>query len=255
MNNYQKLTLESFVEKLKAKEFKGIAGARRSIGKAQISKADREKAHLAINKFFGAEGAGPKKAAAKKAVKASPPKAAKKAATPKAAPKVAKKVSVKANSHAHLSVRAQETAVAAPTGDERAVRANAAATIIGAMYGRAPIEKDLEKKILEQAGLEYLANVGVIGSRADEVDSTPPVKSHERIARPRVPVHKPAATKAVPAPAPVETKETPALAAPENDESLPPPPFDENNCTPEQRRQYELLRDSKEHHSRDLPSS
>ena len=244
MNNYQKLTLESFIKDLHAKKFKGIAGARRSIGKAQISKADRERAQLAINKFYGVEGAGPKKVAskkvAKKAAKAAPKKAAKQAAPKKVATK-------KAAVHRGPVARALHD-VAEPvnvqlsaTGDERAVRANSAAMIVSAMYGRAPIDKDLEKRLLDRAGREYLANVDAIRGKDEAPDTTPVVKSHERIARPRIAVQKPSQPKAEAPAAPLVE-----AAPPPNGESSLPADFDENNCTPEQRRQWELLRDAKE---------
>jgi hypothetical protein len=238
MNNYQKLTLESFIEKLHAKGFKGIAGARRSIGKAEISKADREKAHLAINKFFGDAGVGPKTATKKtKTVKVAAPKAKK-----MAAPKVAKKMTVKAVTPHHIQAHAPQTS--APTGDERVMRQHAAATVINTLYGKVPMEKDLETKLLDRAGREYLANASVIGVR-EEVDPTPAVKSHERIARPRIPVQKPVVHKA--AAIAVEHKALePVAVAPENGETQFGPEFDPDHCTPEERRQWELLRDAKE---------
>lgn len=88
--SYDKLSLASFKEALKANKYANATGARRAVGKATtLSDADKDKARAAIDAHFGsapAAPAAPKKApAAKKAAAAAPKKvAAKKAA---AAPK------------------------------------------------------------------------------------------------------------------------------------------------------------------------
>lgn len=84
--NYEKLTPERFTQKLKAGEYKILAGARRAIGKADWSSKEKEKAHEVATKHFGASPA-PAKPAAKTAKKAAKKAVAKKTAAPAAAAK------------------------------------------------------------------------------------------------------------------------------------------------------------------------
>jgi len=87
--NYQKLTLATFSENLAGGRYQNVTGARRAIGKADWSQADKDKAQALANKHFGENEAPAKpakqKAAAKKpAVKAAAVKAAKPAKVEKA---------------------------------------------------------------------------------------------------------------------------------------------------------------------------
>ncbi len=76
--SYDKLTLASFKEALKAKKYDTATGARRAVGKAQtLSEDDKNSARKAIDAFFGT---APAKAPVKKSVKAAAPAKAKKAA-------------------------------------------------------------------------------------------------------------------------------------------------------------------------------
>jgi hypothetical protein len=78
--NYEKLTPETFVTKLKGNQYESLTGARRAIGKASWSDADKESARAKALKFFGDNGAAP---AAKPAAKTAAPKAPKKMAVAK----------------------------------------------------------------------------------------------------------------------------------------------------------------------------
>jgi hypothetical protein len=89
--NYEKLTPEKFVTKLKAGEYESLTGARRGIGKADWSDADKEAARTKAEKHFGGVPAPAKKTATKKAPAAKTP--AVKAA--KAGAKVGRKASAK----------------------------------------------------------------------------------------------------------------------------------------------------------------
>lgn len=108
--SYDKLSLASFKEALKANKYVNATGARRAVGKATtLSDADKEKARAAIDEHFGLAPASPKKTAAKKTA-AAPKKAA--AAKVPAAPKKKKKSSAK---------KAASARIAAPVAEAQAV--------------------------------------------------------------------------------------------------------------------------------------
>lgn len=88
MAEYEKVTFESFKEKLGAGGYSGLVGVRRAVGRMHHwTKAEREKALSMAEKVFGTDGAKPAKKAVKKAKAAA--KGAKKTAK-KAAKKTAK---------------------------------------------------------------------------------------------------------------------------------------------------------------------
>jgi hypothetical protein len=121
---YEKSTVEVFEKKLKAGGYPGVAGARRGVGRmTEWSDADRERAHKAINKHFGAEAttktSSPKAAKGKKRGR---PAAAAAPATPAAPkrrgppPKAAKAKAVKATAPAPAAgkKRGRPATIAAP---------------------------------------------------------------------------------------------------------------------------------------------
>lgn len=57
--NYEKLTPEKFAEKLKAGEYQNLTGARRGIGKADWSDAEKETARSKAEKHFDGVSAPP----------------------------------------------------------------------------------------------------------------------------------------------------------------------------------------------------
>jgi|HigsolmetaAR201D_1030396.scaffolds.fasta_scaffold18162_2 hypothetical protein len=110
--SYDKLSLASFKEALKANKYVNATGARRAVGKATtLSDADKEKARAAIDEHFGLAPASPKKTAAKKTA-AAPKKAA--AAKVPAAPKKKKKKKSSAK-------KAASARIAAPVAEAQAV--------------------------------------------------------------------------------------------------------------------------------------
>lgn len=115
MAGYEKSTFADFKERLSAGHYNSITGARRGIGKMNLSKDENERAQVLANKHFGASGSpeASKPKAAKKAVKSPKVKAAKAKApkVPKAKePKQPRqKRGRKAESHAQLSPMADQT--------------------------------------------------------------------------------------------------------------------------------------------------
>lgn len=63
-SNYSKLDLKGFKERLSAKHYANATGARRGVGKSEMSEADKASAYTAINKHFNVE-ASPKASAPK----------------------------------------------------------------------------------------------------------------------------------------------------------------------------------------------
>ena len=63
-SNYSKLDLKGFKERLGAKHYANATGARRGVGKSEMSEADKASAYAAINKHFNVEAA-PKASAPK----------------------------------------------------------------------------------------------------------------------------------------------------------------------------------------------
>jgi len=235
MNNYEKMTLPSFLQNLRAKKYKNATGARRAVGKSQdLSNADKDKARAEIDKFFGV--AAPKKAAKKIApkAKAAPKKAAKKvAAKTKAAP-------------AHKSTKAKRQPVAqasrgsrdaAPSTDARVMRQHAAAQVLSTFAGKQPLDSKLEAEILNTAALEYIANSSIADKPEEQANSTPAISRKERIARPRVNVSAKAVTKAE---APVDT-DTPPESEPEHTNGV----TDTSNWTEEDHAQDKKIGEMK----------
>lgn len=70
MNTYEKLTLEKFKANLDANKYQNITGARRAIGKADWSEADKDKGRTLAEKFFGETGGSKTKTSKKGVVKA-----------------------------------------------------------------------------------------------------------------------------------------------------------------------------------------
>lgn len=116
--SYDKLSLASFKEGLKADKYASATGARRAVGKAStLTDADKDKARTIIDAHFGTSATpAPKKAAAKKAAASAktpglgrPKKAA---ASAKPAPKKAQ--SKKAGAQAKKATAAAKPAQRAP---------------------------------------------------------------------------------------------------------------------------------------------
>lgn len=84
-SNYSKLDLKSFKERLGAAHYKNATGARRGVGKSEMSDDEKSKAYKVIDTHFNVEAAP--KAAAKTVAK----KAVAKKTAPKAAPAAAVK--------------------------------------------------------------------------------------------------------------------------------------------------------------------
>ena len=119
--SYDKLSLASFKEALKANKYVNATGARRAVGKAStLSDADKDKARAAIDAHFGAAPAAPapKKAAAvpKKAAAKKAAAAPKKQAAPKKAAAAAKTAPKKASSGAGTAKRASRHAAGTNAG-------------------------------------------------------------------------------------------------------------------------------------------
>jgi hypothetical protein len=101
MSSYQKFTLSTIKENLKAGKYKDATGANRAIGKTQeLSAADKEKAKALVAKHFGVDVKAAKKPAklAKPVAKAAKPvkvEAAPKKASKKASKKAPKKAAAK----------------------------------------------------------------------------------------------------------------------------------------------------------------
>jgi len=247
MNNYQKMTLESFLEKLKDKQYVHATAARRGIGKAQhLSAKDKASAHEAIDHLFCvttafpagtktfAKQAAPKKAAkkvAKKAaVKAAPKKAAAAKVAAKAAPKKAAKKHVARSTSVIASALLSTTSLlhSSQTNEASVMRQHAASTVLGSLLGRSPLTKQ-EELLYQQATHEYLTNGSPNEATNEAPDqATPAIKASERIGHPRIPVQ---ATK----------------AAPTNGNGVETD-IDPEKFTPEQKRQTEIIAASKAIH-------
>jgi Meckel syndrome type 1 protein len=104
---YERMTLATFSENLKAGKYDTATGARRAVGKSDWGPHDRQLAANAINSYFGEDGS-----------KAAAPRAAKKTAKKAAAKKVAKKAAAK------------PAAKAAPAAKRAARRAPVATTTV-----------------------------------------------------------------------------------------------------------------------------
>lgn len=52
MNTYVKMTLQSFLERLKEGKYQGVAGARRAVGKSELSDEEKKKANKVIDRHF-----------------------------------------------------------------------------------------------------------------------------------------------------------------------------------------------------------
>lgn len=124
--SYDKLSLASFKEALKANKYVSATGARRAVGKATtLSDGDKDKARAAIDAHFGSTPAPaptPKKAAAKAAPKkaaAAPKKvAAKKAA---AAPKKTAAAAKPAATPKKKAASGKKSSARAPQAEAQAV--------------------------------------------------------------------------------------------------------------------------------------
>lgn len=157
-STYSKLDLKGFKERLTAKHYANATGARRGVGKSEMSDADKTSAYAAIDKHFGVE-AKPAKTSAVTA-KRQPAKrttAAVKGATAK--PKTAARA--KKTSAKKTSARGRKAADAdgAPATQELAdLHAGASATQ-AAMAGLATaseLDPGLDVKASVQQGAEIL---------------------------------------------------------------------------------------------------
>lgn len=145
MTQYTKLTPKTFKQKLDAKEYKVLAGARRAIGKvSDWSEADKSKAQGWINAHFGVTGDAAPSMSVKKTTKK---KAVKKKAAKKAVKKAAKKAPVKA------VFKTPTKRVA-----KKAVKA-----------AKAPKQKAYSPRVQTSADKTMLAEINIVGERVGTV--------------------------------------------------------------------------------------
>jgi hypothetical protein len=158
--NYEKLTVDSFIENAQNGKYAGLTGARRAIGKATWNEKDKKRAHDFADKYF-ADGKKAKKAAAAAAAPAVK-KTAKKTAgrrgrapATEAAPKRTPVTGVKASS-------SQQDLFPTPprlgNGDDpTTVRQHAASTVIAAYRNTGELNP-LEQRAYDIATAEYSEN-------------------------------------------------------------------------------------------------
>jgi hypothetical protein len=172
--NYEKLTVDSFIENAQNGKYAGLTGARRAIGKATWNEKDKKRAHDFADKYF-ADG----KNATKKEVTPRPqPKKAKKAAAAAAAPAVKKTAKKTAGRRGRAPAteaapkRTPVTGVKASSSqqdlfptpprlgngdDPTTVRQHAASTVIAAYRNTGELNP-LEQRAYDIATAEYSEN-------------------------------------------------------------------------------------------------
>ncbi len=170
--NYEKLSVDGFIENAQAGKYAGLTGARRAIGKATWSEKDKKRAHDFADKHF----ANGKNATKKEAAARPAPKKAKKAAV--AAPPVAKKTGKKTGKRgrapaaeaaskrspvttANKAPPAQQNLFSSPrlmNGDDpTTVRQHSASMVIAAYRNTGPLNP-LEQNAYDIATAEYAEN-------------------------------------------------------------------------------------------------
>lgn len=159
-SNYSKLDLKSFKERLTAKHYKDATGARRGVGKSEMSADDKSAAYTAINRHFGVEAKPAKAVGAPKAKRAP----AKRAATVKSAAKVARgagraKRTTTAKKGTSARGRKAADAEGAPAARELAdLQAGTAATqsAMAGLAAAAELDPKLDVRAAAQHGAEIL---------------------------------------------------------------------------------------------------
>ena len=157
---YEKLTPESFLSNMKNQKYKGLTGARRAIGKANWSDADKAAVVSKAEKFYGAE----KSSAPSQKVRSVGAKAPKKASVKSVgqAKKAAKGGRAPRSARSPQSVAETEQAAASfpnavvQRDDPSAMRHKGAAEVISAFATR-PLNPS-EKKLYELCVAEMTIN-------------------------------------------------------------------------------------------------
>jgi hypothetical protein len=169
--NYEKLTVDSFIQKAKDGKYSGLTGARRAIGKTDWSDKDRKTAHAFADKFFAADDASkskpartPKVAKGKteraprtiKKAKKSPARAAR--AVPAASAAVAPRRTPATPRPVRTPVVPGPSLPRMMQGDDPStVRAHSAALIVSALRNSGALNTD-EQLTYDTAIREYSAN-------------------------------------------------------------------------------------------------
>lgn len=187
-STYSKLDLKGFKERLANKQYKDATGARRGVGKSEMSDDDKKKAHAAINAHFGVEAAPAAKAGGVKAKRGPAKKTAavKTAGTKtKGAPRAKRAASAKKTA----SARGRKTADAegAPATQELAdLQAGTAATrdALTGLAAAAELDPGLDVRGAVQRGASILdqsiTRIGeILGHPKAEPSTPPPAPSSE----------------------------------------------------------------------------
>jgi hypothetical protein len=238
--NYEKLDVDRFITRVQNKEYAGLTGARRAIGKANWSDKDKKRAHEFADKFFGANSAVAAKAT--RTPKTRAPKAEKAEKAPKAVRRARKaadsdETPATPQSVARTPVPTLSSAPRVMQGDDPStVRAHAASSVIAAYRNTGPLNVN-EQRAYDIATVEYAESARESARRIVEMSSGnfPPVHQTP----PSAPVQQHTAPQyAAPPPLvpPAESAriETPSSNGHADDE--------DQNLSPEVRAQHERLR-------------
>lgn len=160
-SNYSKLDLRSFKTRLGEDAYKNATGARRGVGKSEMTAEEKDAAYKAINKHFGVESKpvpAPKAKRVAKAAKVAPVKAATKTARTAGR---AKKTAAKKTSGRGRKASDSEAAPALDQHEELANLQAAADATRSAMAGlkdAAHLDATLDVKASAQQGFAILQN-------------------------------------------------------------------------------------------------
>jgi hypothetical protein len=173
--NYEKLTVDLFVQKCKEGKYAGLTGARRAIGKTDWSEKDRKTAHAFADKFFEGKAAAPARSPKPAKAKAErAPRTVKQAKKSAKAPAAAAKRTPAAAAEPRV---ARAPVVPVPSlprmmqgDDPSTVRAHSAALIISALRNSGPLN-EREQYTYDIAISEYSANARETARRVVEAAS------------------------------------------------------------------------------------
>lgn len=182
-SNYSKLDLKSFKTRLGEDAYKNATGARRGVGKSEMTADEKEKAYKAINAHFGVESKPVPAPKAKRVAKAVPAKSAATKTTRTAGR--AKKTAAKKTAGRGRKASDSEAAPALDQHNELANLQAAADATRSAMAGlteAAHLDATLDVKASAQQGADILKNaiariheiVGELPSSSPATLSEPP---------------------------------------------------------------------------------
>jgi hypothetical protein len=182
-SNYQKLNTKIFNERLANKQYANATGARRAVGKSEMSEDEKRKAYASIDKHFGVAAAPAKASAAPKSKRAVAKKGATKASA--AAAKTGrgaargKRTAAKKTASARSAKSAPaEGAPALPTLADLHAGAEATRAAMAGLGEAAGIDPSLDVKSAARKGAEILQHsidqIGALLGHKEPAAAVPP---------------------------------------------------------------------------------